>query len=86
MGNKNGLADIHGCLSIVLRGFGKGLELPLSVPMRGYGNKVLLTGPTLEHNQYPFIAPVLTLRLCWMSPVSTSCKGNQAANMYLIGK
>lgn len=28
MGNKNCLADIHGCLSIVLRGFGKELELP----------------------------------------------------------
>lgn len=28
MGNKKCLADIHGCLSIVLRGFGKGLDLP----------------------------------------------------------
>lgn len=27
MGNKNCLADIRGCLSIVLQGFGKGLEL-----------------------------------------------------------
>lgn len=50
---------MHGCLSIVLKGLGKGKWL--SVTVRGYGNKDSFTGPVLEQNQRPFIAPVLTL-------------------------